>query len=69
MGGQLNITAAYSYAPAKKISVFDYSQVIFAALLGFIFLGQIPDMLSILGYVLIIGAAVFRWFQNRKSAF
>jgi drug/metabolite transporter (DMT)-like permease len=69
MGGQLNITAAYSYAPAKEISVFDYSQVIFAALLGFIFLGQIPDMLSILGYVLIIGAAVFRWFQNRKSAF
>lgn len=66
MGGQLNITAAYTYAPAKEISVYDYSQILFAALLGFIFLDQIPDILSVIGYVLIIGAAVFRWSQNRK---
>ena len=31
-GGQLSITKAYTKAPAKEISVFDYSQVIFAAL-------------------------------------
>ena len=31
---QLNITAAYTYAPASAISVFDYTQVIFAAILG-----------------------------------
>jgi drug/metabolite transporter (DMT)-like permease len=67
MGGQLNITAAYSYAPAKEISVFDYSQVIFAAILGFIFLAQVPDVWSIVGYLLIIGAAVFRWMQNKKA--
>ena len=36
-GGQLSITKAYTKAPAKEISVFDYSQVIFAALLGFVF--------------------------------
>lgn len=66
MGGQLNITAAYTYAPAKEISVYDYSQILFAALLGFIFLDQVPDILSVLGYVLIIGAAVFRWTQNGK---
>lgn len=66
MGGQLNITAAYTYAPAKEISVYDYSQILFAALLGFIFLDQVPDILSVLGYVLIIGAAVFKWTQNGK---
>ena len=33
-GGQFCITAAYTRAPAKEISVFDYCQVIFAALLG-----------------------------------
>lgn len=68
MGGQLNITAAYTYAPAKEISVYDYSQILFAALLGFIFLDQVPDILSVMGYVLIIGAAVFRWANNRKTA-
>lgn len=67
-GGQLSITAAYTKAPAKEISVFDYSQVIFAAILGFLFLGQIPDRMSIIGYVLIIGSAVFKWAYTGKIA-
>ena len=71
-GGQFSITAAYQKAPAKEISVFDYSQVIFAAILGFVFLDQIPDALSITGYVIIIGSAVFKWRyslrQDRKAA-
>ena len=57
-GGQFFITAAYRFAPAKEIAVFDYSQVLFAAVLGFFFLDQVPDVLSIVGYVVIIGAAV-----------
>lgn len=61
MGGQLCVTKAYTYAPAKEISVFDYSQVIFAALLGALFLGEYPDVVSFLGYAVIIGAAVLRW--------
>lgn len=32
-GGQFTITAAYTYAPAGKISIFDYSQIIFATML------------------------------------
>lgn len=67
MGGQLNITAAYTYAPAKEISVFDYSQIIFAAALGFFFFGQVPDLYSVLGYVLIIGAAVGRWWYRDQG--
>lgn len=63
-GGQLSITKAYTKAPAKEISVFDYSQVVFAAALGLIFLGQIPDLMSIIGYVIIIGSAVFKWNYN-----
>ncbi|MCQ2509996.1 MAG: DMT family transporter [Lachnospiraceae bacterium] len=59
-GGQLSVTAAYSRAPAKEISVFDYSQILFAALLGFLFLGELPDVYSVIGYVVIIGAAVWR---------
>ena len=66
MGGQLNITAAYTYAPAKEISVFDYSQILFAAALGFLFLDQAPDWMSVLGYVIIIGAAVYRWTQRER---
>ncbi len=66
-GGQFSITAAYQKAPAKEISVFDYSQVIFAAILGFVFLDQIPDALSITGYVIIIGSAVFKWWYSLRQ--
>ena len=31
--GQFSITAAYTFAPAREISVYDYSQIIFSALL------------------------------------
>lgn len=58
--GQFFITAAYRFAPAKEIAVFDYAQVPIAALLGFFFLSQLPDAWSYAGYVIIIGAAVGR---------
>ena len=45
--GQIFVTKAYSYAPAKEISVFDYSQVIFSAILGFVILGELPDIYSL----------------------
>ena len=68
-GGQFTITAAYSYAPAREISVYDYSQVIFAAGLGFAVFGQIPDALSWLGYAVICTmAAVMFLYNNRKKA-
>lgn len=64
--GQLGITKAYICAPAREISVYDYTQVIFAAILGFFIFGDIPDWLSVLGYVLIIGAGVAMFFYNKK---
>lgn len=65
-GGQLSITAAYTKAPAREISVYDYSQVVFAALLGFIFLDQVPDVFSFIGYFIIIGTAIAKWRYSTK---
>lgn len=58
-GGQFAITAAYSYAPARDISVYDYSQIIFSAALGFFLFGQMPDLLSWLGYGVICAMALW----------
>lgn len=66
-GGQVFITKAYTYSPAKEISVFDYSQVIFAAALGFFAFGQIPDLLSVIGYFIIAGAALWKWYWTKKE--
>ena len=65
--GQFAITTAYKFAPAKKLSVFDYLQVIFAALWGIIFFGEVPVPLSIVGYVIIMGVALVRWEKARRQ--
>ena len=49
--GQFGVTLAYANAPAKEISVFDYTQVIFSA---------------VLGYLLICGISVAVFFYNRN---
>lgn len=64
--GQFGITKAYLFAPAKEISVYDYTQVIFAAVFGFFFFGQIPDACSFLGYLLICGAGIGMFFYNKR---
>ena len=66
--GQIFITSAYARCPAKEISIYDYSSVIFAAILGFLFLGQKPDIYSLIGYVVIIGASVYSYIHNVKKA-
>ena len=55
--GQFGITLAYGYAAPKDIAVFDYSGILFAAAFGFLFFGQVPDLLSVAGFVAIILAA------------
>lgn len=65
-GGQFSITAAYCYAPAREISVYDYSQIIFSAGLGFFFFEQIPDLLSWIGYAVICVMAVAMFLYNNR---
>lgn len=67
-GGQFGITAAYCYAPARDISVYDYSQIIFSAILGFFLFGQMPDMYSWIGYGIICGMAVWMFLHKKGGA-
>ena len=66
-GGQLSITAAYTHAPAKEISVYDYTQVIFAAIWGFLLFDQIPDILSFMGYLIILFATIIKFLYNKNK--
>lgn len=68
-GGQFGITAAYTYAPSREISVYDYSNVIFTAVSGYFFLGgQIPDLWSFVGYFIICSMAIWMFAYNKKES-
>jgi drug/metabolite transporter (DMT)-like permease len=65
---QLSVTAAYQNAPARDISVFDYSQVVYAAIFGLLLWGEVPDAWSFLGYAIIIGTAFGKWYWMTKRS-
>ncbi len=66
-GGQFAITAAYFHAPAGKISIYDYSQIIFSTLFGFFIFGQLPDIFSFAGYAIIISMALVNFIYNNRK--
>lgn len=66
--GQFNVTLAYKAAPAKEISVYDYSQIIVSALLGALFLSQLPDVYAVIGYVIVISMGVGMYITSRRTA-
>ena len=65
--GQFCITLAYKAAPSKEISIFDYFSVAFSAIFGFVFLGQVPDVLSFIGYMIIFLMAYLMFLYNRRE--
>ena len=65
--GQFGITLAYKFAPAKDISIFTYSTVIFTTILSFTVFGQGPDTYSLIGYVIILSSMVYMFLKGRKE--
>ena len=66
-GGQFSVTAAYKFAPARELSVYDYSQILFAAVTGFFVFNQIPDIYSFLGYAIICSMAILMFIYNNRQ--
>ena len=66
--GQIGITLAYSFAAAKDISIFTYASIIFTAIFGFILFGETPDLLSTIGYVVIISANYYMFEKARRES-
>lgn len=63
--GQFGLTIAYSFAPAREISIFFYSTILFTALLSIFILNEVPDMMSVIGYFIIFGASYYMFMKNR----
>jgi len=64
--GQFGITLAYKYAAAREISIFNYFNVLFAGILGWLFFSEIPDLVSLVGYVMIFSASYYIFYKNKK---
>lgn len=64
---QMFMTNAYRHAPASELAIYTYANPVFSFILGFIIFLEIPDILTVLGGLIIIGAALFS-HASKKNA-
>ena len=65
---QLLLVKAYTYAEPHQIGVFQYSSVIFSALIGWLFFSEIPDAVAIVGMALItMGGAIAIYLEQKPE--
>jgi drug/metabolite transporter (DMT)-like permease len=63
---QLFMVRAYALAPASQSGPFMYATIVFAALLGWMVWGEVPDLLSLVGAVVVCAAGVLM-IRHRDS--
>lgn len=56
---QLFLTRAYAATDASKLAPFQFTQLVFAALIGFAAFGELPDRWTVAGGALIAGSAIY----------
>lgn len=64
--GQLSLTRAYTLAPAAHVGSLIYAAVVFAAIFGWLFWHEVPDMLDVAGTLLVILAGVLVVFSRAR---
>jgi len=65
--GQIGLTFSYQLTKASHVAPYSYFYIIFSGLLGYYFWNEIPDILSITGYCLIIISFYYLIRLNKKS--
>ena len=64
---QICLTKGYSLAPAGQVGPFNYGNVVFAALLGWLIWGETLDGLTLAGAVLTCSAGIIATYHSEKQ--
>ena len=66
--GQLCLIRAFSMAEAGVVAPFAYAGILFATLWSVLFFGQWPDLQTLLGALVIVGAGLYVWAHETREA-
>ncbi|MCR3921432.1 MAG: DMT family transporter [Firmicutes bacterium] len=64
---QYLMTYAYRYSEAGDLSIYSYSNTIFAVVIAMLVWQEFPDLVSIVGIMLVLVGAVFNWWTKQKA--
>jgi len=65
--GQFMLIRALTLAEAGAVAPFGYVGVVFATLWGIVAFGELPDVWTVLGALVIIGAGVYVWHRETRA--
>lgn len=66
--GQACFIRGYAVGEATAIAPIDYTRLIFAGIAGFIFFGDMPDEITIIGASIIVAASLYLTYREAKVA-
>ena len=66
--GHLLFILAFQRAPASALSPFTYMQLVFATIIGWVIFGNLPDVWTIAGMVVIGGSGLLITLHERRRA-
>jgi drug/metabolite transporter (DMT)-like permease len=68
MGGiaQILVTSSYRFGPASMLAPYDYASMIFAILIGYVWFGELPTLVMLIGAVLVVaGNILVIWREHQ----
>jgi drug/metabolite transporter (DMT)-like permease len=66
--GQIGMIKAIEYAPTSTLAPFSYFQITSATLIGYTVFGDLPDLATVAGVVIIVASGLFVAYRERKLA-
>jgi drug/metabolite transporter (DMT)-like permease len=66
LGAIVCVNRSLAYAPASVVVPYQYTMIVWAIVFGYVFFGDVPDLLTLLGAAIIVGAGLFIYFRERK---
>ncbi|WMJ79813.1 DMT family transporter [Clostridium sp. MB40-C1] len=62
---QFALTYSYRYAPASEVAIYNYTNIIFSAIIGLFIWNEVPDLFSLIGGLMIVIMAVISYFYDK----
>ncbi|WP_027400555.1 DMT family transporter [Anaerovorax odorimutans] len=66
---QILMTHGYKYAPASRLAIYGYVNIIFSVIFAIIFWSEYPDLLTTVGGILILFGGFINYFSNNNIKF
>ncbi len=64
--GQITVTESYRHAGAGTVAPFAYTSMIYSIILGYAFFGEVPELVVMLGAMIVVFAGLFVLYRERQ---